>query len=159
MPPHNHNIAAYLHTACRNARMRPQEHHNKAAYLHTTCCNASMAPKCASRHGGVHFFNSSSSKGAPSMVCFYYFGFELCFAPQRRALLEQLYFQKCSGMLRPWVVLIFLLSNVLRASMHFFDISTWLRCFDRFYFQICLAPQRHAIFDLSSDQIAPHPPL
>ena len=32
-------------------------------------------------------------------------------------------------------------------------------CFEPFDFKTRFAPQRHAIFDLSSDQMAPHPPL
>ena len=42
--------------------------------------------KCASRHNGVHFFVISTSKNAPRMVCFLRFDFEMCFAPQRRAI-------------------------------------------------------------------------
>ena len=41
--------------------------------------------KCASRHNGVHFFDISTSKSGPSMVCFVHFDLEMCFAPQRRA--------------------------------------------------------------------------
>ena len=41
--------------------------------------------KCASRHNGVHFFNISTSKRGPNMVCFVHFDLEMRFAPQRRA--------------------------------------------------------------------------
>ena len=41
--------------------------------------------KCASHHKGVHFFNISTSKSGPER-CFVHFDFEMCFAPQRRAL-------------------------------------------------------------------------
>ena len=51
---------------------------------------------CASRQNGVHFFDMSTSKRGPSMVCFAHFHFEMCFAPQRRALFRHLNFQKCS---------------------------------------------------------------
>ena len=44
--------------------------------------------KCASRHNGVHFFDISKSKSGPRMVCFVHFDFEMCFAPQRRALFQ-----------------------------------------------------------------------
>ena len=40
----------------------------------------------ASRHNGVHLFDISTSKNAPSLVCFVHFDFEMCFAPQRRAI-------------------------------------------------------------------------
>ena len=42
--------------------------------------------KCASRHNGVHFFDISTSKRGPELVCFVHFDFEMCFAPQRRAI-------------------------------------------------------------------------
>ena len=45
-----------------------------------------LTSKCASRHNGMHFFDISTSKSAPTLVCFLHFDFELCFAPQRRAL-------------------------------------------------------------------------
>ena len=52
--------------------------------------------KCSSRHNSVHFFDISTSKSGPSMVCFAHFDFEMCFAPQRRALFRHLNFQKWS---------------------------------------------------------------
>ena len=55
-----------------------------------------LTSKCASRHNGVHFFDISTSKSGPSMVCFVHFDFEMCFAPQRRALFRHLNFQKWS---------------------------------------------------------------
>ena len=52
--------------------------------------------KCASRHNGVHFLDISTSKSGPRMVCFVHFHFEMCFAPQRRALFRHLNFQRWS---------------------------------------------------------------
>ena len=52
--------------------------------------------KCASRHNGVHCFDISTSKSGPTLRCFVHFHFEMCFAPQRRALLRHRNFQKCS---------------------------------------------------------------
>ena len=46
--------------------------------------------KCASRHNCVHFFNISTSKSAPNVVCFVHFNLEMCFAR------ETLKFQKWS---------------------------------------------------------------
>ena len=69
--------------------------------------------KCASRHNGVHFFNILTSKSGPRMVCFVHFDFEMCFAPQRRALFRHLNFQKWSG---AGVFCTFWLGNVLRAT-------------------------------------------
>ena len=45
-----------------------------------------LTSKCASRHNGVHFFDIATSKSAPKLRCFVHFDFEMCFAPQRRAL-------------------------------------------------------------------------
>ena len=71
-----------------------------------------------------------TSKSAPNPSVFYTFDFEMCFAPQRRAL---------------------------------FNISTSsgpdLVIFIHFDFDMCFAPQRRATFHLSSDLMAPHPPL
>ena len=48
--------------------------------------------------------------------------------------------------------------------VHFFDIATSksgpnVVCFAHFDLEMCFAPQRRAIFYLSSGQLAPHPPL
>ena len=61
-----------------NPLHRPRETSERPKVLRTW--------KCASRHNDVHFFNISTSKSAPSMVCFVHFGLEMCFAPQRRAI-------------------------------------------------------------------------
>ena len=73
-----------------------------------------LTSKCASRHNGVHFFDISTSKSGPNMVCFVHFDFEMCFAPQRRALFRHLNFQKWS---ENGVFCTFSLGNVLRATM------------------------------------------
>ena len=69
--------------------------------------------KCASRHNGVHFFDISTSKSGPDLVCFVHFDLEMCFAPQRRALFRHCNFQKWSD---AEVFCIFSLGNVLRAT-------------------------------------------
>ena len=118
--------------------------------------------KCASRHNGMHFFDISTSKSGPRMVCFVHFDFEMCFAPQRRALLRHLNFQKWSG---AGVFCILTLKCASRHNgVHFFDISTSksgprMVCFVHFDLEMCFAPQRRALFHLSSGQLAPHPPL
>ena len=55
----------------------------------------------------------STSKSGPTMVCFVHFDFEMCFAPQRRALFRHLNFQKWSD---AGVFCTFWLGNVLRAT-------------------------------------------
>ena len=104
---------------------------------------ALLTSKCASRHNGVHFFNIWTSKSGPTLRCFVHFlrnvlrattactfstsqlpkgptlrcfvhfDFEMCFAPQRRALFRHLNFQKCS---ETQVFCTFWLANVLRAT-------------------------------------------
>ena len=69
--------------------------------------------KCASRHNGVHFFDISTSKSGPDLVCFVHFDLEMCFAPQWRALFRHLNFQKWS---EAGVFCTFWLGNVLRAT-------------------------------------------
>ena len=135
-----------------------------------------------------------TSKSGPNPWYFSHFNFEMCFAPQQRALFRHLNFQKCS---EREVFLVFSLANVLRATtactfatsqlrkvvrtwrafsfftckcasrhnrVHFFDSSSAksgpdLACFVHFDLEMCFAPQRRAIFHLSSGQLAPHPPL
>ena len=77
------------------------------------CALYILTSKCASRHNGVHFFNISTSKSGPNVVCFVHFDLEMCFAPQRRALFQHLNFQKWSA---PLVFCTFSLGNVLRAT-------------------------------------------
>ena len=54
-----------------------------------------------------------TSKSGPYMVCFEHFDFEMCFAPQWRALFRHRNFQKCS---ERGVLFAFSLANVLRAT-------------------------------------------
>ena len=90
-----------------------------------------LTSKCASRHNSVHFFDISTTKSALNPSVFYTFDFEMCFAPQQRALFRHLNFQNWS---EPVVFSAFWLRNVLRATT------------------ACK-------FHLSSGQLAPHPPL
>ena len=70
--------------------------------VRTCCVLCILTWKCASRHNFAHFLNMSSSKSAPSMVCFVHFDLEMCFAPQRCALFRHLNFQK---VVRTWCAL------------------------------------------------------
>ena len=81
--------------------------------VRTWCVLYILTWKCASRHNGVHFFDISTSKSGPTLVCFVHFDFQMCFAPQRRALFRHLNFQKWSA---PLVFCHFSLGNVLRAT-------------------------------------------
>ena len=95
-------------TACTFSTSEPPK------VLRSWCVLYILTWKCASRHNGVHFFDISPSKSGPDLVCFVHFDFEMCFAPQRRALFRHHNFQKCSG---GEVLLAFSLANVLRATM------------------------------------------
>ena len=77
------------------------------------CALYIFTSKCASRHNGVHFSDISTSKSGPRLRCFAHFDFEMCFAPQRRALFRHLNFQTWSG---NGVFCAFSLRNVLRAT-------------------------------------------
>ena len=79
----------------------------------TWCVLYVLTSKCASRHNGVHFFDSATSKSAPKLRCFVHFDLEMCFTPQRRALFRHLNFQKWSEHGVLWT---FWLWNVLRAA-------------------------------------------
>jgi len=48
--------------------------------------------ECASRHNGVLFFDISTYKRGLNLSAFYTFDFEMCFAPQQRALFRHLNF-------------------------------------------------------------------
>ena len=98
------------------------------------CALCILTSKCASRHNGVRFFDVSTSKSGQELMCFVHFDFEMCFAPQRRALFRQL-------------------------DISISKSGPSMCCFLHFDLEICFAPQRRAIFHLSSGQLAPHPPL
>ena len=55
-----------------------------------------LASKCASRPNGVHFFDISTSRNGPGLVCFVHFDLEMCFVTQQRALFGHLNVKKCS---------------------------------------------------------------
>jgi hypothetical protein len=116
-----------------------------------------VTSKCHSRHSGVQFLKISTSKSAPKLVFFSHFDFDMCFAPQPCALFQHVNFRKCS---EPKVSYNILTSTRAwrDSSVHFFDISTSksaprMRWFEHFDFQICFAPQRLAIFHLTSAQM------
>ena len=113
--------------------------------VRTPCVFNILTSKCASRHNGVHFFDISTAKSGPHLVYFAHFDFEMCFAPQRRALFRHLNFQKWSdhgvlctfstsqlpNVVREWCVLYILTWKC--ASRHngvqFFisHLASWLR--------------------------------
>ena len=127
------------------------------------CALYILTSKCTSQHNAVHFFDISISKSAPNVQCFELFHLQMWFAPQRRALFRHLNFQRWSG--AGFFLRILTWKCASRHNgVHFFDIATSksgpkLVCFVHFDFEMCFAPERRAIFHLSSGQMAPHPPL
>ena len=63
-------------------------HHNGVHFfdISTSKSGPRLVCKCASRHNSMHFSDVAASKSAPKMRCFVHFDLEMCFAPQRRAL-------------------------------------------------------------------------
>ena len=116
----------------------------------------------SSRHNGMHFFDIATSKSGPTMVCFVHFDLEmLCATTACTFSTSQL-----PKVVRTWCVLYILTWKCASRhnGVHFFDISTsksapTMVCFVHFDLEMCFAPQRRAIFHLSSGQLAPHPPL
>ena len=97
--------------------------------VRTWCVFNILTWKYASRHNGVHFFDISTAKSGPHLVCFVHFHLEMCFAPQQRALFRHRNFQKWSD---AEVFCTFWLRNVLRATtagVQFFitHLASWLR--------------------------------
>ena len=96
--------------------------------VRTWCVLCILTWKCASRHNGVHFLDIATSKSGPNMVCFVLFDFEICFAPQRRALFRHLNFQK---VVRAWCVLYILTwkcaSRHNDVQLFISHVASWLR--------------------------------
>ena len=75
-----------------------------------------------------NFFDISTSKSGPRMVCFVHFDFQMCFAPQRRATFSTSQLPK---VVREWCVLYILTSKC--ASRHngvqlfISPLARWLR--------------------------------
>ena len=61
----------------------------------------------------MHFFDISTSKSGPTLRCSVHFDFDMCFAPQRRALFRHL---NCQKWCARGVFCTFSLRNVLRAT-------------------------------------------
>ena len=109
-----------------------------------------------------NFFRIGTSNIGPSLRCLAHFDLKMRFAPQGRAIFEHRNFKK---LLRPCGVLCILTGKCAsrHSGVRFLDIWTSkiaprLWCFAHFDLQMCLAPQRRAIFHLSAEQLPPHPP-
>ena len=94
----------------------------------------------------------SASKSGPNPWCFAHFDFEMCFAPQRRALFRNSTSEPPKVVRTPSVFNILTSKCASRHNgVHFFDIGTsksgpTMVCFVHFDFKMCFAPQRRALF-------------
>ena len=75
---------------------------------------SSFTCRCASRRNSLHFFGISTSKKWCVLYMLILFDFEICFAPQWRALFRHPNFREWSEREAP---LVYSLANVLRATM------------------------------------------
>ena len=114
MPQNPHVLLTFakMHNPLRLPRESTSE---RPKVLRTRQFFALLTWKYASRHNGVHFFDIWTSKSGPRIVvCFTHFDFEMCFAPQWRALFST---SQVPKVVRTWCVLLaFWLGNVLRAT-------------------------------------------
>ena len=92
----NHHVLLTFDQVHNPLRLPRETTSERPRVLRTPRFFALLTSKCASRHNGVHFFDISTSKSGPDLVCFVHFGLDMCFAPQRRALFRHLNFQKWS---------------------------------------------------------------
>ena len=79
--------ALYILTSKRASRHNgvhfSTSQHPKMWYYYFFTC------KCPLCHNSVHFFDMTTSKNAPNLVCFVHFDLEICFAPQRCAIFHR----------------------------------------------------------------------
>ena len=96
--------------------------------LRPWCVLYIFTSKCASRHNGVHFFDISTSKSGPTLVCFVHFDFQMCFAPQRRALFQHRNVQKWSAPLVFLSILTWKCASRHNGVQFFIShLASWLR--------------------------------
>ena len=121
-----------LLTRCTNPLRLPRKNDasrsNSGASMWLLC--AFLTSKCASRHNGVHFFDSSTVKSAPKLRCFCTFlTSKMCFRATNGVHFLDISTSKSAPELRCFVH--FWLGNVLRATTacNFFisHLTTWLR--------------------------------
>ena len=104
-----------------------------------------LTSKCASRYNGVHFFDISTSKSGPRMVCFVHFGLRNVLRATTPCTFSTSQLQK---VLRTWGFFSFCSCKFASRhnGVHFFDPK--LKCFARFDLEMCCPPQlfRHRNF-------------
>ena len=116
-----------------------------------------LTSKCASRHNGVHFFDTFSTSEPPKVVrtwCVLYILTSKCASRHNGAHFFR--HRKPPKVVRGCGVLYILTSKCASRhnGVHFFDIATSksgpnLVCFVHFDFEMCFVPQRRALFSTS----------
>ena len=76
----NHHVLLTFDKAHNPLRLPRESTSERPKVFRTPQVFSLLTSKCASRHNCVHFFNISTSKSAPELVCFAHFDFEMCFA-------------------------------------------------------------------------------
>ena len=94
--PQNHHVLLTFDKVHNPLRLPHETTPERTKVFRTRRFFALLTWKRALRHNGVHFFDMSTSKSGPRMVCFAHFDLETCLAPQRRLLFRHLNFQKRS---------------------------------------------------------------
>ena len=118
--------------------------------------------KCASRHNAVLFRHRNFQKWSEPLVLLT-FWFRNVFRATTACIFSTSQLPKVVR--TPGVFNILTSKCASRHNgVHFFDVATsksgpTMVCFVDFDLEMCFAPQRRAIFYLSSGQLAPHPPL
>ena len=112
-----------------------------------------LTSKCASRHNGVHFFDTFSTSEPPKVVrawCVLYILTWKCASRHNGIHFSTSQLPK---VVRAWCVLYILTWKCASRhnGVHFFDIATsksgpTLVCFVHFDLEMCLAPQLRALF-------------
>ena len=161
MPQNPHVLLTFdkvhnpLRLPCKTTSERPK-------VLRTGQFSTLLTSKCALRHNSVHFFDISTSKSGPNLVCFVHLTSKCA---SRHSSVH--FFDIATSKSAPNLMCLCILASKCASpdnAVHFFIISTSksgpnLVRFVHFDFEMCFAPQRRAIFHLSSGQLAPHPPL
>jgi len=130
----------------QNPLRRPRATTSERLKVVRTCRVFNILPwKCASCHNSVHFFDISTSRSAPNLVCFAHYDLEMCFAPActfSSSQLPKVVWDRQFFALLPWKC------ASRHNGVHFFDISTSksapnLVCFAHFDFGNVLRASVH----------------
>ena len=163
----------------------PQQHalfrHSDLLKVFRTTCDvfsrfSILTAKRASRHSRVHIWSISTAKIALDVRCFY-FDFQMCFAPQRRAIFdlssrqmalhpplywaylftcgtptpwENAVFRDFSTFLRAWIFFLLRFSSLIFSLFRFFSLIFFLLPFSSLTLPTSAFPSVHLVKSLTS---------